>query len=465
MTFEPTLESVSQHQLPDWFAKAKLGIFIHWGLFSVPAWAPPGDDIDRQVAEKGWQAMFANNPYAEWYQNSLRVGDTPTRRRHDEIYGADFAYEDFAAKFNEAVQAWNPDDWAELFSRVGARYVVLTTKHHEGFLLWPSPNTSPKRPPGFACSRDLVGDLTAAVRRHGMRMGVYYSGGLDWTFEQQPILDVHDVRGTIVQSQEFVDYVNSHFRELIDRYQPSVLWNDIGYPKLGNSPELFAYYYNRVSDGVVNDRWSQRPAEKAGNDEFGQPDDQMLDYHADYVTPEYSTFTAIRPKPWEMNRGIGHSFGYNQIEGDSDYLSVEALVHLFVDVVSKNGNLLLNVGPTADGRIPDLQRQRLFGLADWLKINGEAIFDSRPWRVAVGKTADGIELRYTQKDEALYAILLATPSSEILTIEHYQGGQPRTLHLLGSDSPLRFEYQADRLTVHLPANLPPSPAYTVKIVS
>jgi len=179
MTFEPTLESVSQHQLPDWFAKAKLpdwfakaklGIFIHWGLFSVPAWAPPGDDIDRQVAEKGWQAMFANNPYAEWYQNSLRVGDTPTRRRHAEVYGADFAYEDFAATFNEAVQGWNPDDWAELFSRVGARYVVLTTKHHEGFLLWPSPNTSPKRPPGFACPRDLVGDLTTAVRRHGLRL-------------------------------------------------------------------------------------------------------------------------------------------------------------------------------------------------------------------------------------------------------------------------------------------------------
>ncbi len=166
-----------------------------------------------------------------------------------------------------------------------------------------------------------------------------------------------------------------------------------------------------------------------------------------------------------MCRGIGHSFGYNQIEGDSDYLSVDELVHLFVDVVSKNGNLLLNVGPTADGKIPDLQRQRLLGLADWLTINGEAIFDSRPWIVPDGKTADGIELRYTQKDGALYAILLATPSSEILTIEHYQGGQPRTVHLLGSDSPLRFEYQADRLSVHLPANLPPSPAYTVKIVS
>jgi alpha-L-fucosidase len=120
----------------------------------------------------------------------------------------------------------------------------------------------------------------------------------------------------------------------------------------------------------------------------------------------------------------------------------------------------LNVGPTADGKTPDLQRQRLRGLADWLAVNGEAIFDCHPWSVA-----DGIDLRYTQKDGALYAILLATPSSEILTIEHYQGGQPRMVHLLGLDSPLPFECQADRLTVHLPASLPPSPAYAVKIVS
>src|SRR5438105_6394220 len=136
MKYESTLDSVKQHPVPEWFHDAKLGIFIHWGLYSVPGWAPEGADIDKQVAEKGWDAMFANNPYAEWYLNTLRVGDTQTRRHHAATYGENFSYDDFVPMFNQAVQKWNPDEWAELFQKVGARYVVLTTKHHDGFLLW-----------------------------------------------------------------------------------------------------------------------------------------------------------------------------------------------------------------------------------------------------------------------------------------------------------------------------------------
>jgi alpha-L-fucosidase len=461
MKFEPTLESVRQHVLPDWFSKAKLGIFIHWGLYSVPAWAPPGKDIDQQVKEKGWRAMFANNPYAEWYLNSLRVGDTPTRRHHTATYGADYDYDNFAVEFNRAVETWNPQDMASLFSQVGARYVVLTTKHHDGFLLWPSELTSPYKAPGFAAKRDLVGELTNAVRQHGMRMGLYYSGGLDWSFNPQPILDFPDVPGTIVQTPEFIAYVNAHFRELIDRYAPSVLWNDIGYPAGANAPELFAYYYNTVADGVINDRWAQKMPE--GQSEFGPPIPEARDYHFDYITPEYTTFTGIQERPWEICRGIGHSFGYNQIEGPDDYLSVEALVHLFVDVVSKNGNLLLNVGPKADGSIPELQRERLSGLGDWLAVNGEAMFDSTPWTTAEGKTADGIDLRYTQKDGTLYATLLATPRPGSVTIENFQGLQPGTVQLLGQGGSLSFTQSDGRLTVELPA-VQPGPAHVLKII-
>ncbi len=461
MTFEPTLESVRQHVLPEWFAKAKLGIFIHWGLYSVPGWAPPGEDIDRQVAEKGWSAMFANNPYAEWYQNSLRVGDTPTRRHHTATYGEKFAYEDFAPRFNQAVEAWNPAEWAALFSQVGARYVVLTTKHHDGFLLWPSGSTSPKRPPGFAARRDLVGELTTAVRQQGMRMGLYYSGGLDWTFESRPVLDFPDVQGTIVQSAEFIAYANGHFRELIDRYAPSVLWNDIGYPVAAHSPELFAYYYNTVAEGVINDRWSQKPVEAVSD--FGVLHKGEKEFHYDYITPEYSTFTGIQPHPWEMCRGIGHSFGYNQIEGPADYLSVDALVRLLVDVVSKNGNLLLNVGPRADGSIPELQRERLVGLGDWLAINGEALFDTSPWTTAEGKTADGMDVRFTQKDGAVYAILLGTPSSTAVTIEDFQGSPPQTIQQLGHSEPLRFDTQGRGLTIHVPEVLDKRPAVAFRI--
>src|SRR5579871_3889686 len=186
MHYEPTFESVMQHPVPTWYGDAKFGIFIHWGLYSVPGWAPDGADIDKQVEEKGWEAMFANNPYAEWYLNCLRIGDTQTRRHHIATYGVDFSYDDFVPMFDRAVERWNPDEWSELFSKVGARYVVLTTKHHDGFLLWPSATTSPYKPSGYATRRDLVGDLTDSVRRHGMKMGLYYSGGLDWSFEQTP---------------------------------------------------------------------------------------------------------------------------------------------------------------------------------------------------------------------------------------------------------------------------------------
>ena len=154
MQYEPTYESVSQHPVPDWFHNAKLGIFIHWGLYSVPAWAPVGMDLGEVLGEEedfsnidpdseAWKAWFANNAYAEWYLNTVRIEGSPTHKHHIETYGADFDYYDFVGMFNEAVKAWNPDEWADLFQQVNARYVVLTTKHHDGFLLWPSETPNP----------------------------------------------------------------------------------------------------------------------------------------------------------------------------------------------------------------------------------------------------------------------------------------------------------------------------------
>jgi len=461
MTFQPTLESVRQHKLPDWFQRAKLGIFIHWGLYSVPAWAPPGQDIDKQIAEKGWRAMFANNPYAEWYLNSLRVGDTPTQQYHRATYGKHFSYDDFVPVFNREVKAWNAEEWALLFRRIGARYVVLTTKHHDGFLLWNSAHTSPYKGPGYCTQRDLVGELTNAVRQQGLHMGLYYSGGLDWTFSPQPVLDLPDVHGTIVQTPEFIAYANAHFRELIDRYAPSILWNDIGYPAAANSAELFAYYYNNVPEGVVNDRWAQSPIETVIN-EFGAPVSGVRPYHCDYVTPEYTTYSTIQSQPWEICRGIGHSFGYNQTEGSEDYLSVEALVHLLCDVVSKNGNLLLNVGPKADGSIPELQRERLIGLGDWLTRNGEAIFNTTPWSQAEGVRTDGIALRFTQNAESLYAILLDRPSA-CVALDSTAIDIPTEIHLLGWPKPLSFKPIGNQLHIDLPAAFDQQSAYVLRL--
>ncbi len=460
MKYEATFDSVKQHTVPEWFHDAKLGIFIHWGLYSVPGWAPEGADIDKQVAEKGWEAMFANNPYSEWYLNTLRVGDTQTRRHHTTTYGENFTYDDFAPMFNQAVENWNPDEWAELFQKVGARYVVLTTKHHDGFLLWPSASTSPRKPGSYATTRDLVGELTDSVRKHNMRMGLYYSGGLDWSFEERPVLTLADVHGTIVQSPDFVEYSHAHIHELIDRYAPSILWNDIGYPSKADVPALFAYYYNAVPEGVVDDRWSQSPPVIAeGAVEFVPPPPSA---HSDFTTPEYAAYKEIVEKKWEATRGIGHSFGYNQNEGPNDYLSVEELVRSFVDIVSKNGNLLLDVGPMADGTIPPLQRERLLGLGAWLDVNGDAIFGTRPWVTAEGATSEGIDIRFTQKNGSVYATLLDTPTSEKITLEKLQAVAGTTISLCGDSSVLNWSQSDSGLTVTLPP-LKDAPAHVLKI--
>src|SRR5260370_39019490 len=189
--YEPTLDSLDEHPLPQWYAGAKLGIFIHRGLYSVPGWAPlshPNHDFTSADYIK-------YNPYAEWYLNVLRVPGSPTEAYHKEHYGANFSYYDFAPTFNRESKKWDPDNMAAVFHDAGARYVVLTTKHHEGFTLWPSPtpNPSPSLPEGkLHAERDIVGDLTAAVQKQGLKMGLYYSGGYDWTFNTGPIETEHD---------------------------------------------------------------------------------------------------------------------------------------------------------------------------------------------------------------------------------------------------------------------------------
>ena len=458
--FEPTLESVRQHKVPDWYHDAKLGIFIHWGLYSVPGWAPLSGDISKAEKNRGWESWFKNNSYAEWYLNSLKFEDSLTRRFHHETYGADFSYDDFAPRFNEAIQRWNPDEWANLFQKIGARYVVLTSKHHDGFNLWTTNYPCPHKNK-YQSSRDIVGELTTSVRKYGMKMGLYYSGGLDWSFNETRINNLEDVWNTIVQEPQFVNYSVSHWRELIQRYQPSLMWNDIGFPKATNLSELFAFYYNTVPDGVINDRFSQTGIKNT--DRTGQPDDVPQGPHYDFVTPEYSSFHEIRAEKWEAVRGIGHSFGYNQQETDDQLLSLTELIHLFVDVASKNGNLLLNVGPTADGTIPQNQRKRLESFGQWLGINGEAIFGTRPWTRAEGNTVNDIPVRFTKKDNSIYTILLDTPVNHQVTVEGLSVHSNTKIQLLGFTDTLEWQQHDGNLTVMLPEQLPDFPAYSLKL--
>ena len=452
VSYQPTNASISQHPLPEWYQDAKLGIFIHWGLYSVPGWAEgtktPLEEILANTAGEEW---FANNPYAEWYLNSLRIEGSATEAHHNATYGADFSYYDFVPEFNEAIQGWDPNEWASVFSDVGAQYVVLTTKHHDGFLLWPSDTPNPQRENYFA-SRDLVGELTEAVENQGMKMGLYYSSGLDWTFNDQVIKTFPDLFTAVPQQPEYAAYIDTHWRELMERYDPWLLWADIGSPEAFDAVDLIADYYNEKPEGVVNNRHKfQLPTDTA-----------QAPVHHDFTTPEYQVLDSIAEAKWETCRGIGLSFGYNQTEDVDEFLSVDELVDSFVDIVSKNGNLLLNVGPKADGTIPEGQKVRLEGLGQWLDTNGEAIFGSRPWTQAEASTSEGGRVRFTQTNGVVYMTLLDEPASSTITIENIPLSGINSVTALQGQQNVEFTQQGQALQLTLPS-LEEAPAYTFKL--
>ena len=429
--YEPTIASLDTHPLPAWYDDAKLGIFIHWGLYSVPAWAQPQDP-------KHVTGGVGNTPYAEWYYNSMRNPGSPTALYHAEHYGADYNYYNFAPIFDKESAKWNPDAMAAIFRDAGAKYVVLTSKHHEGFTLWPSevPNINQ---PHLHAARDIVGELTEAVRKTGLKMGLYYSGGYDWTFDRGPIQIEKDYETVQPQSHAYGVYADAQVEELIRKYHPSVLWNDINWPKSGNALQVEADYYNSVPDGVIDDR-------------FGIA-------HYDFSSPEYSKLDQISEKKWEECRGVGLSFGYNRAEGELQTIEPQDLIELLVDIVSKNGNLLLDVGPEADGTIPAIQLDRLKKLGAWLKQNGEAIYGTKPWTRANGTTnqltADGkpVDLRFTQKEGRLYATLFGKPAGSTILLHNVAAAPGSEITLLGNTGPLKWSQQAADLEVTLPSNL------------
>ena len=451
MPYTADLDSLRSHSVPSWFRDAKLGIFVHWTPAAIPAFAPLSASPFELAETDGWSHAFSHSPYVEWYQNSLSIPGSPVAEFHARHWSGT-PYDAFGRQFEAANRGWDPSSWASLFSRVGARYVVLVTKHHDGFTLWPSAVRNPHRAERWGTARDLVGDLGEAVRARGMRYGLYYSGGLDWTFGGLPIDSWPAMMQAIPQTEEYAAYANAHWRELIDRYGPDVLWNDIGYPVAGRSAQLFADYYNTHPDGLVNNRFDFAGARRGTA-------------HADFTTPEYASETAIRLDMWESTRGIGRSFGYNADEGDDDLMSVPELVHLFVDIVSKGGNLLLNVGPTSRGEIPWNQTLRLLGLGEWLGRNGEAVFGTRPSDRAAGTTAEGLSVRFTSKDDALFACVLGTPADpRASTVEiDVRPSAASSVTLLGHEGPLEWVATDFGCRVTLPAPPSASPGYALRI--
>jgi alpha-L-fucosidase len=458
--YEPTFSSVKQHPLPDWFNDAKFGIFIHWGLYSVPACAPR-KAMDLKALLSG---DFGDSPYAEWYQNSLRIKGSAVQQYHAKKYGANFPYENFAAVFNEQSRAWDPDVWADVFQQAGARYVVLVTKHHDGFLLWPSQHRNPRRS-DYHAARDIVGELQRSVRARGLQMGCYYSSALDWSFTPQPIQNIADLMTSGPADRVYRDYIEQHWKELIDRYEASLLWSDIGYPPKCNLAELFAYFYNRREEGVINDRWFQTPSglrNPIGRFVLKQAAKWMAKNgssnmpkvpHSDYLTTEYFGHDQATPFKWEACRGIGNSFGYNQFETDEDYQTAPQLLRLLIDIVSKNGNLLLNVGPRADGSLPEAQIAALDGIGRWLAVNGAAIYRTRPWTRFKDSGENGAEVRYTITGSTLHAIVIALPTDRTLAVPDIPIKPGGTVQLLGGNQPIEWTQTAGRLIVHLPEQI------------
>ncbi|HEY0105174.1 MAG TPA: alpha-L-fucosidase, partial [Rhizomicrobium sp.] len=308
--------------------------------------------------------------------------------------------------------------------------------------------------------------------------GLSYSGGIDWTFNREPLRTLGDFVGS-TPGGDYPAYADAQTRELIARAAPSILWNDISWPApLDDELKLFADYYNAVPDGVVNDRWMPMTAERAalrdpsvrrGLDAFLKarmaaettkgiiPD---LPPHCDFRTPEYAAFDAISEKKWEATKGMSHSFGFDRRDTDADHESVEQLVHGFVDAVSKNGNLLLNVGPRGvDAQIPQEQRARLKGFGAWLRANGEGIYGTRPWTRFEGRAAGDVAVRFAAKPGIVFAHLLGTPPGTDLVLAGDDLPLPTHVVHLASGTELGVRPVMGGLHLTLPAPLEPAPAH------
>src|SRR5215472_14782448 len=478
MRFEPTLASLNSRRVPEWYDDAKFGIFIHWGMWAIPGFAAKTGSIGDAFRDH-YDIAVALTPYTEWYWNAIKVSESESAQHHREVWNNQ-PYENFREPFLKGLEEWSPGAWADLFVAAGARYVVLVTKHHDGFCLWPSSIRNPRQAQ-WTSPRDIVGELADAVRGRGLKFGVYYSGGIDWTFNREPLRTLGDFIGS-APGGDYPAYAEAQTRELIARYRPSVLWNDISWP--ASQPRmlrLFADYYNAISDGVLNDRWmpsslgsrllrlgfmrrrvDSRLKARMRTSERGGGVVPPLPPHCDFRTPEYTSFKDISVKKWEATRGLSHSFGYNRRDTDADYESVENLVHSFIDTVAKNGNLLLNVGPRGeDAQIPAEQISRLEGFGAWLHVNGEAVYGTRPWTRAEGKTDGGIPLRFTTKPGTLYAHLMGEPKTNEFVIEGTDVPRPRHAALVATGEPLAFARREQGLLIGLASALPRAPAHAI----
>lgn len=470
--FEPTWESLKQYRAPAWYEDAKFGIFIHWGPYAVPAygneWYPRNMYLRYRIDRKTGQ------PTGE---------EMPTFKHHVAQWGpqSKFGYKDFIPRFK--AEKFDPEQWAELFRQAGARYVVPVAEHHDGFAMYASTQTR-WNAAQMGPRRDVLGELAQAVRRRGMELGASSHFANNWRYyTYQDDYDTNDPRYSDLYSrphppnapapQEFLDHWYARTKEIIDKYQPSVLWFDfcINFPEFDQiRKQLAAYYYNQGrawKRGVVLNYKTHF--------DRGFPDGTAV------LDIERGKLKQIREMVWQTDTSISRrSWGY--IEGD-EFRTPDSLVDDLVDIVSKNGVLLLNVGPRADGVIPEEAQRILLEIGKWLKVNGEAIYGTRPWKVfgegptqapegmfTEGKQLafTGRDIRFTTKGNALYAIALDWPGRELTITSLGAGSQFEqrriaSVGLLGGPASLKWKRSTAGLTIELPEARPCDYAYSLKI--
>jgi len=423
---QPTWESVRAHfEVPDWFRDGKFGIMMHWGVYSVPA------------------------HQSEWYVRYMYGGNAEIMQWHTEHYGAPtkFGYKDFIPMYTAA--KWDPDAWAQLFKKAGARYVLASGEHHDGFSNWDSAinrfnakNMGPKR--------DIVGDLAAAVRKAGLKTGVANHSSIHFNFVP-PLAgsDQYDPRWADFYSVadrsnkarvKFLEMWVTKNMELADKYQPDMLWFDMNGPDRTWDPlklRFAAYYFNRAA------QWGKQVTMSGKTTSFLSG--MVIDYEREGRAPKELT-----PYTWQPDDPITDKFGY--VIGQP-VKPAAGLIRLIVTNVSRNGNYLLNISPRADGTIPDEQQAVLLAIGKWMDVNGEAIYYSRPW-----KMSEEGRVHFTTKGDTLYAISLDWPAG-VLTIPALgegkaDGGRIEKVELLGAKGALNFTRDAAGLRVKFPRRNP-----------
>jgi alpha-L-fucosidase len=468
--FRADWESLQKYEVPEWYKDAKFGIFIHWGAYSVPA--------------------FGN----EWYPRNMYVPGSPEYKHHLSTYGSQdkFGYKDFIPMFK--AEHFDPAAWAELFKKSGVKYVVPVAEHHDGFAMYDS-GLSDWTAAKMGPHRDTTGELGKAVQAAGLHFGVsshrvehnfflgvgrsipsdvndpqyaaFYGPAHSWLSPPSGIPLNDDF--TYVSSAWADDWL-ARGAELVEKYHPDIVYFDwwIGQASIRpNLTKFAAFYYNsslKYGDhiGVINYK------------------DYAMQEHSAVLDLERGQLGDIRPLYWQTDTSISNkSWGYIK---DDTFKSPEFVIHQLIDIVSKNGNLLLNIGPRSDGTIPEEVQQVLLDVGAWLNVNGESIYGTRPWRifgegptkVAAGSFHDTDTTRYTAEDfrfttkgDVLYAIGLCWPANGEAVIHSLAptvgSVRVQSVNLLGSDAKLQFEQRADGLHILLPAQSPAKDAYALRV--